>query len=590
MISLRLASLRKEMISQNIDALIIPSNDPNQSEYPPKYWAIRQWITGFTGSTGLAVVTQTEAGLWTDSRYFIQAESQLNNTEIKLHKVHNRSSPGYIEWIITKLHKGQTVAVLSELCAFNDFKNKSKLLQDHNISLKAIDDPFIKVWLDRPEMPLDPVYEHETKFSGVSRNEKIEQLRNEMRNHKCNYHLINTLDDIAWTLNLRGSDVECNPVFVGYLMIGINNTTLYINPSKISEDLKKKLQADHVIVLEYSDLEKKLNQLTEEDSILLDLSLININIHDSINNAQIVSQTPPSINLKAIKSNHEIEQYKSCMIRDGVALCHAFIWLEKTLKNNAVSEFDFANKIAEFRSQQLHYKGESFYAIVGYESNGAIVHYRPEENSCKQIEHKGILLVDCGGQYLDGTTDITRTIALSIPSPEQKLSYTSVLKGHIALATAVFPEDTPGTALDTLARQFLWQNGLNYSHGTGHGVGFFNSVHEGPQSFAPNCSGRGNTLQKPGMVTSNEPGYYEEGAYGIRIENLVHCRKSRFDGFLEFETITLFPIDTKLIDLNMLNANEKKWLNEYHNLVYLKLSSHLNDQDKQWLKDKCQNI
>jgi len=590
MINARITSLRKYLTEQGAHAIIIPSNDPHQSEYPPEYWKIREWISGFTGSAGLVAVTLKDAGLWTDSRYFIQAEKELEGTGIKLFKVRDRSAPGYTEWISKQLEPGQNLLVIAELTDTRSMDKISSKLQKKNINVKALGDPFKVLWEARPPLPDDPIYEHDSSFTGVNRSGKINLLREKMIQKDADHLLITALDDIAWTLNLRSSDVECNPVFISYLLISKDHALLFVKESKLNDELTKVLQSDNIQLQSYNSIQAVLEKLRAKDSIMLDKSQISVDLFKSVSHLNIVDAESPAILLKASKNEIEMQCFDSCMIRDGIALVHAFYWLEQNLGQEDISEYDFAMKIAEFRACQKHYRGESFPAIVGYASNGAIVHYRPGEKTSKQIKPEGILLVDCGGQYLDGTTDITRTIALAEPSREQINNYTLVLKGHIALAVARFPEGTSGCQLDTLARQPLWSQALNYSHGTGHGIGFFNSVHEGPQSISPSPSSRASRPILAGMISSNEPGYYKEGAYGIRIENLITCIKSSTEGFLEFKTITLMPIDTRLVDKNLLGQEAVDWLNTYHRKVFESLSPHLDEEHKNWLADKCEEI
>lgn len=581
--------IRAYLQSQNAHALIIPSNDPHFSEYAPDYWNVRAWASGFTGSAGTLVVTLDKAGLWTDSRYFIQAENQLKDTGIALQKVLDRSSPGIIDWISNTLSDGQKLLVLDELTSVAQFNSYSKKLAEHNIEIEAVPDMFGQLWSNRPALPLDKIFVHDLKFAGESRDSKINRIREAMQQNNCDLHLITTLDDIAWTLNLRCADVDCNPVFVSYLLISQERTYLFVKPEKLDAELLTELEKDNIHVLPYDELSPFLKQ-NHADTILLDLSAINYNTYKSLGEYEIVNEALPSVLYKACKTETEINNIRKAMIKDGVALTHAFYWLEQKLVHSPVSEYDFAMKIAECRSTQEYYFGESFFAIVGYRQNGAIVHYRPEEHKSALIENKGMLLVDSGGQYHDGTTDITRTVSFSAPSQDQKTAYTSVLKGMIQLSRAVFPKGTYGVQLDILARQHLWTNGLSFSHGTGHGVGFFNNVHEGPQGIGPACSGRAAVVMMEGMVTSNEPGYYLEGKYGIRIENLIYCLESENPDFLEFETLTLFPIDTELADISMLTLQEKEWINNYHEKVYSKLEAYLDSEHKNWLKDKCQRI
>ncbi|MBT8230818.1 MAG: aminopeptidase P family protein, partial [Bacteroidia bacterium] len=552
----RLSSLRQQMDHFGIDAYILPSGDPHQSEYPASHWKSREWISGFTGSAGSAVITLSHAGLWTDSRYFLQAEEELSSSSFELHKMLNQFQPGYISWLSENLAAGSKVAIDGALYSLAQRKQFEKILSEKNIELVVTQDFIGSVWEDRPAIPVDKIFEHDVSFAGKSRETKLTEIRHEMRELGASKHLVTTLDDIAWMYNLRGYDVEYNPVFVAYTVISEDETLLFINEAKVPEDIRMRLEKDKVYLRPYESIIPYLNTLGQNDWVLINEGTTNIELFNALKHAEVISGPLISRHLKAVKNETELDHFRQVMVKDGVALTHAFRWLENTVKERAVSEFEFSNKLAECRSQQEHYYGESFGAIIGYKGNGAIIHYRPDKEKCAMIHDEGILLSDSGGQYLDGTTDITRTISFSEPTAEEKNAYTRVLKGHISLSMAVFPEGTTGGQLDMLARKDLWQDGLNFLHGTGHGVGFFMNVHEPPQGFAPGGSMRARTKHVPGMVTTNEPGYYEENKFGIRIENLLVAKKSSFDGFLDFETITLFPIDTSLIDQPMLTRGE----------------------------------
>ena len=586
----RIAALRAEMQNQGVNAYIIPSGDPHQSEYPAAPWKGREWISGFTGSAGTAVITLNHAGVWTDSRYFLQAETELASSEFELHKMYNQFSPGYTIWLSENLEAGSKVAIDGPLFSLNEKKKFESILSKRNIELVVTDDLIDPVWSDRPAVPLEPVFEHDVQFAGRSRGDKLSDVRAVIKKNQATHHLISTLDDIGWLLNLRGYDVEFNPVFVAYCIVGLESVDLFVDASKVSEELSQTLSADNINIHPYADIYSYLSGCGEACKMLVDASSINIKLYDSLQNAKRIAGPAICRDLKAIKNEIEIEHFRRVMVKDGVALTHAFKWLEDTLQNSTVTEFEFSNKLAECRSQQEHYYGESFAAIIGYKGNGAIIHYRPHEDSSADIQNEGILLADSGGQYYDGTTDITRTVTFTPPSDEEKNAYTRVLKGHIGLSMAQFPEGTNGAQLDTFAREHLWRDGLNYLHGTGHGVGFFMNVHEPPQGFAPGSSQRATTVHKVGMVSSNEPGYYKEDHYGIRIENLIVVQKAASEGFLEFETITMFPIDTQLIDKSLMTDGEIAWLNSYHKEVFEKLSPHLDEEHKSWLSRKCESI
>lgn len=587
-----LQNLRQAMRAHGVDAYLIPTSDPHQSEYVAEYWKSREWISGFTGSAATVVITQDHAGLWTDSRYFLQAENQLSGSEITLHKYQGDRISEHITWLAEHLPKGSTLGLDGYLFSLSQLRQLEKALTIKDIHINTDIDLIPDIWKDRPALPLDPIFEYDVMFAGERRADKLDRIREKMAKQGADFHLITTLDDIAWTLNIRGKDVEANPVAISYLVIGKEMAYLFINPEKVSDAIKQNLNNDGVILKPYDAIEPFLEKL--EAPILVDDRSINVRLFQVIPEQQIIKGDNIPLLLKAIKNATEITQLREAMRKDGVALTRFFRWLEQALQTRAVTEFEAGRKLDTFRAAQGNYFGESFTAIVGYNANGAIVHYRPEEGSSAEIKSEGILLLDSGGQYLEGTTDITRTIALGTPTDEQKRNYTLVLKGHITLAKAKFPTGTTGVQLDTLARQFLWQQGLNYGHGTGHGVGFFLSVHEPPQGFTFNPNNqRGSTPQELGMLTSNEPGFYKTGEYGIRIENLVLCveaEENDFGKFLQFETLTLFPIDTSLIDSTLLTGEEKNWFNEYQQRVFNELAPRLEGEEVEWMRRKCEML
>ncbi|KAA3621375.1 MAG: aminopeptidase P family protein [Bacteroidetes bacterium] len=591
----RIALLREKMRELNLDAYLVPSSDPHQSEYVAEHWESRTWLSGFTGSAGILVVTLDHAGLWTDSRYFLQAEEELSQNEVVLHKQQVPYAPEHIPWLIDQLPKGSTIGCDGYLFSYNELKGIEKIFAGKKINLNYTVDIVSQIWEDRPPIPQYEAMEHGTKFAGKSRGEKLSDIRKKLHEAGADMYVVSTLDDIAWTLNIRGSDVDYNPVCISYLIIAINSAAWFVDSSKVSTKLAAEMKKDGISLLAYDKVEGILKGTPSRAKLLVDPGTLNARLYEAIPDGLIVKGENIICNLKAIKNETEAGHIRKAMIKDGVALLRFYRWLEATLDaGETVGEAAAAEKLAGFRAQQEGYFGESFGAIVGYEANGAIVHYRAKEETCAQIEPKGILLLDSGGQYHDGTTDITRTTALSTPTEEQKTNYTLVLKGNIALDMAKFPMGTTGVQLDTLARMFLWQECLNYGHGTGHGVGFFLNVHEPPQGITPNpLTSRGQNPMLPGMFTSNEPGFYKTGEYGIRIENLVLCvevEENEFGKFLGFETMTLFPIDTTLINEDLLNDQEKQWLNDYHQMVFDRISPELNEEEKQWLADKCKAI
>ena len=583
----KIEALRESMKKHQIAAVIIPSNDPHQSEYVADRWKYREWISGFTGSAGTVVVGLQSAGLWTDGRYYLQGEQELQGTGITLHKT---SDPHYLDWLIATLPSGSHVAIDGDVCSIGQLEKLERRLSPSNIQVNTKLNLVGDVWEDQPSIPEGEIFTHDVKYAGESRTDKLERIREEMRKQGADLHLISTLDDLAWIFNIRGADVEFNPVTVAYALIGHEFATLYILPHKVPAAIADELKQQGIACKDYHDVLKDLNELPPSATILLDPANCSVKHYKGIN-AQKRRGSTIARAMKAIKNPTEIDHSKQVMVKDGVAIAHTFYWLEQQLQQgNTCTEADFADKLAFHRSQQEHYIGESFPAIIGYRANGAIIHYRPQHGSAAEIKADGMLLADSGGQYLDGTTDITRTVALGTPTEEEKLHYTLVLKGHIELAKARFPAGTTGGQLDILARMHLWARGLNYAHGTGHGVGFFLNVHEPPQGFAPPPSERATTKQLLGMLSSNEPGYYLEGAYGIRIENLMYTVQSEIEGYYEFENITLYPIDIRLIEESIFTKGEKAWLNRYHQEVYKKISPYLDGDIKTWFELKCRGM
>ncbi len=589
----RIADLRTYMHDNEISAYIITSSDPHRSEYVPDNWKIREWISGFTGSAGTVVITQNHAGLWADSRYFIQAETELADSEMELHKVFNQGSPDFIQWLGKNLLPGSVVGMEARQASRAEAKSYSRQLAAHDIRFDLSTSFLKEVWKDRPAKPNKSIYDHNIKFAGETRIEKISRVRMHMQNKKVSHYLVSALDDVAWLLNLRGADVDCNPVFIGFCLLDQRSTKLYIDLEKVDESLKTTLLEEGISLKPYIALESDLEALNETDHIWIDPSTMNMRLYQLLPELIVTEEDSVVKSLKAIKNETEIEYFRKVMIKDGVALAETFYWLEQSLKERSVKETEVAEALIKNRSARDHYVGESFDAIVGYKGNGAIVHYRAQESTCASIENNGMLLVDSGGQYQDGTTDITRTFCFSEPTADQKKNYTLVLKGHIELAQAIFPAGTRGIQLDTLARRHLWADQLNYLHGTGHGVGFFLNVHEPPNGFANNLSERGKTVMREGMVTSNEPGYYQVNEYGIRIENLVLCKKlgqSEYGDFLHFETITMYPMEIKLIDASLLSASEIQWINDYQQEVLVKIGPLLRDELKGWFEKKCEKL
>lgn len=589
-INSRIQALRALFSREGIQAFIIPSTDPHLSEYVAPHWKSREWISGFTGSAGTIVVTTGKAGLWTDSRYFLQAAQQLEGTEIELYKEMLPETPSISTFLCTQLSPGDAVGIDGKMFSAEEVERMQAELQKCRIEIKNIPDPMRELWADRPPMPEAPAFIHETKYSGKSSVEKISIIRKELK--KCNARalFISALDEIAWTLNLRGNDVHCNPVIVSYLLIEEQDIHYFIQPQKITLEVAEYLKSTGISLHPYEEVETYLKQIRVE-SLLINPSKTNYAVYSAVNpDCKIIHGVSPVTLLKAIRNEQEIAGIHAAMQRDGVALVKFLKWLEEAVPAGKETEISVDKKLHSFRAEQDLYMGESFDTIAGYKEHGAIVHYEATPETDVPLKPEGFLLLDSGAQYLDGTTDITRTIALGELTEEEKTDYTLILKGHIALAMAKFPAGTRGAQLDVLARMPIWQRGMNFLHGTGHGVGHFLNVHEGPQSIRMNENPV--TLQL-GMLTSNEPGVYKAGSHGVRTENLVlvvPAGEGMFGNYLQFETVTLCPICKKGIIKELLTNEEIEWLNGYHQTVYEKLSPSLNKEEQAWLKEATSSL
>lgn len=581
----RISELRSIMQKNDLDAYIIWGTDPHMSEYVPAHWETRQYISGFTGSAGMAVITMEKAALWTDSRYFIQAEDQLAETGIDLIKMRTSGHPSIAEWIKSNLEIGDYVGTNEWCISTTQFNDLYDQLSKSHIFLKESGDLLDQIWSDRPPLPAFPIYEHKLQHIGAKRKEKINAIRTELKKTGATTQIITALDDIAWTFNLRGDDVEYNPVFLAYAIISETDTLLFINNKKFPEKLKTKLETEKIQVRRYTDITEYIQKLPRTAKIVIDPDKTSKAITKLIPKyCQILEGLSIPGRLKAIKTDSEIENIREAMRKDGVAFVEFLYWFESKLGKFPITEYNIAEKLTEYRAKQEEYKGLSFFPIVGYKEHGAIVHYKVPEKDSPIIRKDGFLLLDSGAHYSDGTTDVTRTLALSKLTKQQKTDYTAVLKGMIALSMTKFPINTRGYHLDILARKELWQLGLNYGHGTGHGVGYFLNVHEGPMSIRQEFNDQ---AIEAGMVLSNEPGLYRTGDYGIRTENMMVCVKdetSDYGEFLRFDTLTLCPIDTRAIDKNLMSAEETNWLNNYHQWVFDQLSPRLNDEVKEFLK------
>lgn len=580
----RLTALRATMIRKGISAFIVPSTDPHSGEYVPEYWETRKWISGFTGSAGTVVITLDKAGLWTDSRYFLQAEEQLEGTGIILFKERVPGTPTIANWLGQVLQPNEKVGIDGWVNTVSEAENLILELKKYHLSLITIEDPFISLWQNRPSLPSEPIFILPETYSGRSCKEKLDLINNELQKSQANALLLSSLDEIAWTLNLRGKDVHCNPVFVSYLLITPQANTLYIYPEKINQEVMAYLGHQQVQTKPYTAIEQDLKDIQGMQFLLPPTT--NFTLYQTIaTQNDIIRQTSPVTFLKAIKNETEIAGFHKAMKRDGVAMVRFLKWLKETVRTNQETEMSIDQKLYELRAEQDEFQGISFDTIAGYQEHGAIVHYEATPETSSQLKAEGLLLLDSGAQYLDGTTDITRTIALGPVTEEQKKDYTLVLKGFIALSTAEFPHGTCGTQLDILARQYMWKDGINYGHGTGHGVGHFLNVHEGPHQIRMNYVP---APLLPGMTITNEPGIYKAGKYGIRTENtmlVVPSRETEFGVFYKFEPLTLCPIDQEAILPEMLTTEEKAWLNQYHKNVYEALSPMLSETEKQWLRN-----
>ena len=591
-IAQRLSNLREIMQREHLDAFIFPSTDPHNSEYVPDRWKGREWISGFNGSAGTAVVTMHAAALWTDSRYFIAAEQQLAGTEFVLMRERVAGTPTIAEWLGKVLSdiNGATVGVDGMVNTAADVEALiSDLRQLGGITVRTNFDPLAVIWTNQPPIPTTPIEVHSLEYAGESTTSKLSRIRIALRSLHADGMLVSALDDIAWTLNLRGSDVHCNPVFVSYLLIDTKTTTLFINDEKLTPDVKAYLTAQGVQTAPYNHIKDALRNY-DEYNILLDPNVISYTLFKQVRTQEVVRASSPIPAMKAIKNEIEVEGFRRAMIRDGVALVKFLRWLQTAVVKGQETEISVAEKLTALRAEQPLFRGISFDTIAGYEAHGAIVHYEATPETDAPLKPHGFLLLDSGAQYQDGTTDITRTIALGELTEEQREVYTLVLKGHIQLELAKFPSGASGTQIDALAREAMWRKGFNFLHGTGHGVGSFLNVHEGPHQIRMEY--RPAPLL-PFMTVTDEPGLYFEGKFGVRIENILLIKPymtTAFGEFLQMEPLTLCPIDTAPIVREMLLNEEVEWLNGYHQYVFDKLSPYLQGADLDWLRAATQNI
>ena len=592
----KLENLRTIMKKYQQDAFIAMSADPHMSEYLPDYWKIRQWLTGFTGSVGTIVVTQNFAGLWVDGRYWVQAEQQLENTGYVLQKQTPDESSTHLAWLSQHLAKDAKISVNGNTISTQQYSALSALAIEHNFFIQTDLDLIDEIWTERPALPLQPIWQMADDLNAQTRLEKITAIRHKLIQKKATGHFISALDDIAWILNCRGRDVEYNPVFLAHIYIDHSRTVLFIDDAKLSTEMQQRFALDNIEILAYNASIEFLLELKQQN-ILIDPAKVSISYAQAIEQqSHLVQDINPSSLFKSRKHPSEIAHVRSAMTKDGVALCHFFHWLDNALADKeSINELTIDEKISGFRAQQAGFIGLSFSTIAGFNANGALPHYRATEESFSEISGDGLLLIDSGAQYDEGTTDITRVVPIGTASAEQKCDYTLVLKSHIALAQSVFPEGIASPLLDAITRQTLWKYGLDYRHGTGHGVGYALNVHEGPQVISYYAPVTPSTKMREGMITSNEPGLYHQGKYGIRIENLVvnkikHFEDTTYGQFLEFETLTLCPINLTCIVLDLLSHDEKAWLNQYHQTVRERLAPHLEGDVLNWLNENTQAI
>ena len=583
-ISERLAALREIMSREHLAAFIFPSTDPHQGEYVPNHWKGREFISGFNGSAGTAVVTMKSAALWTDSRYFIAAEEQLKGTEFQLMKLKIEGTPTIAEWLGKECEAGAEVGLDGTCSSTNAVKELiADLRHQGGITLRTNLDPLKQIWKNRPAIPQNPVEIFPIEYAGETTHDKLARIRRALRQQHADGMLMSALDDIAWTLNLRGTDVHCNPVFVSYLLISSNTTTLFVNKEKLTSEVSAYLKAEGINIDDYENIGRGLKDYFEYN-ILLDPDEVNYTLYKKVSR-EIIEAESPVKRMKTVKNATEIAGFRRAMLKDGIALVKFLKWLKPAVEAGGQTEISIDQKLTSLRAEQPLYRDISFDTIAGYQAHGAIVHYEATPETDIPLKPEGLLLLDSGAQYLDGTTDITRTIALGPVNDEQKKIYTLVLKGHIQIELCKFPSGSSGTQIDILARKDMWREGLNYLHGTGHGVGTYLNVHEGPHQFRMEW--------KPaplvaGMTITDEPGIYLPGKYGARTENtllIVPYMETAFGKFLQFESLTLCPIDKAPIVIEMLTPEEIQWLNDYHQTVFNRLSPHLTPEETAWLKE-----
>ena len=589
----RIAALREAMKQHKIDAYIIPTSDPHMSEYPADCWKYREWISGFTGSAGTVIITADKAGLWTDSRYFLQASTQLEGTGIELFKMMLPETPTIPEFLTHELKEGQTVGLNGETYSLADARSLEKALAEKEIKLNTNASLIDPIWKERPAIPEAPMFEMPVELSGKSTEDKLIDINKMLHKAGADCTILSALDEVAWTFNIRGTDVAYNPVVISYAFVSEKESVLFVNPKKIPAEIAEHLKKEGVTLADYAMLATFLSRLPERTRVFIDSKRTNVAIYNALPKSSILIEgTSPANHLKSIKNETEIKGFRNAVLKDGIAMTKFYFWLEKMLKaGEKVTELSAAAKLTALRSEQPQYVMDSFASISSYGPHGAVVHYSPTPETDTELKTDSLYLLDSGAQYLDGTTDITRTIALcDEPSEQMKKDFTRALKGTIGIAKCKFPAGIRGCLIDAFARKALWDAGINYLHGTCHGIGHCLNVHEGPQSIRME---ENPVILEPGMVMSDEPAMYRPGEYGIRTENMILIREdseTEFGKFLGFETLTLCYIDTKLVIPSMLSVREHAWLNKYHQMVYDLVSPHLTEEEKAWLKEKTAEI
>ncbi|UGQ46300.1 aminopeptidase P family protein [Massilia endophytica] len=593
----RLQALREAMRREGVDAYMVPSADPHLSEYLPAHWKGREWLSNFTGSVGTFIATQHFAGVWTDGRYFTQAETELAGTSVQLMKIPSGASVLYIDWLAETMQSGQTVAVDGAVLGLAIARQLEQALSAKGAKLRTDADLLNQVWKDRPALPDAPVFEHKPPHATRSRAGKLADLRAAMAKQGATHHVISTLDDIAWLFNLRGADVSFNPIFLAHAIVDAQGATLFVLEGKVPADVQASLERDGVKLAPYSQAASALAALPQDAVLLLDPRRLTFGTRQAVpQGVKVVEAINPTTFAKSRKNEDEAAHVRATMEQDGAALCEFFAALEKTLadaQRAPLTEVDIDTRITAARARRPGFVSPSFATIAGFRANGAIMHYRAAPDACSVIEGDGLLLIDSGGQYVGGTTDITRVMPVGRITAEHRRDFTLVLKGMMALSAARFPRGTRGPMLDAIARAPIWAEGIDYGHGTGHGVGFFLNVHEGPQVVSPSAMPEPHTAMEPGMITSIEPGIYRPGKWGIRIENLVlnvPAQETEFGEFLRFETLTLCPIDTRCIEPSLLRADEVQWLNAYHATVLERLRSHVSGDALAWLEERTKPL